>query len=142
MRPGRAQLQTPRDRALHEQDGVCSQLPPISERHITAQIIGSDHSGVIHRVLRSAKLRRVTEFRLFEVEDRSTQLDRGRDNVDALINVGFADGLATEDPTIGFAKDEFDVDWLRSRKIARVVAGMQINLLVIISCRRAGEFSR
>ena len=116
---------------VHDRHGVRIQLLPVSQGQITTQMVCCDHSCVIHRVLRRAKLRSVAEFRFLEIEHRTAQLNRGRDHVDTLIDVDFANCLRAENAPIGFAEDEFDVDWLRTRKIAHMVPWMQIDLFVI-----------
>lgn len=94
---------------IHEQNRLRSQLPPISQWQITAQMVGSDHSGVIDRVLRGAELWRIAKLRFLEIINCSPQLDRSRDDIYPFIDVGFAHGLRAENPPIGFAKDEFDI---------------------------------
>src|SRR5438552_6504109 len=94
-------------------------------------MVSRDHAGIIHRILGPAKLRCVAKFRFLEVEYCSPELDRCRDDVDALVNVRLPYRLCSKNAPVGLAEDEFDVDRLCPREIADVVSGVQVNLFVI-----------
>ena len=118
-----------------EQEGIGRQRIPLRKRQIAAQMIRRDEARVVQRILRRAKLRRVAQFRFFEVKHRAVFLNERRYHIDLPRDIDSADGLHTEDAAIWFRKQQLEVKRLRAGVVTDVVLRMQIHFFVIGDAR-------
>jgi hypothetical protein len=81
-----------------DQQRICAvELPPVGHRHIAIQHVLGQHTREVDGVFRRTKLRGITQLGFGQIVDGAAKLNRGRDDIDALLHAFQSDRLGTRE---------------------------------------------
>ena len=95
----------------------------------------------VHRILRTAKLRRIGKFKIHKVVNGETGSNGGGEDVDSLVNAVGAYGLSSIDSAGNFVENYFQSHPLGTWIVPSVTSWMKVNHLDVQTCRQGCSFA-